>query len=128
MADDLIQYSKGDLVYKGTPMLDAMSGTVSIANGAQLVKTLRKGVAGFFTGTREGTLNWKQAIVKAGMKEDFMRIIFSGKPVVTVSFMVADDLILNITGIMNGSQMSFSEAGMVEGDFNVHGRLSKSDL
>lgn len=116
-------FSRGDLIYKGAPLAEISGGSCHLANGAALVKTLRRGVAGFHKGTLEGTISFTQAVIKTGMKEDFVSVVTKQK-VCKVTALIADDLSVEVEGIINAADFSFSESAMVTGNFTVQGKIS----
>lgn len=124
MADDFETFSRGDLLYKGGSMGEVVSGQVQIANGAGVVKTLRRGPAGFHKGSVEGSVSFSEAILKAGMNEDFVDAILKQR-VVKVQAVVADNIRFEIQGIMKGAGFQFGENSYVSGQFSVEGRIRR---
>jgi len=124
MADDFETFSRGDLLYKGASLGEVVSGRLHIANGAGVVKTLRRGPAGFHKGSVEGSVSFNEAVLKAGMNEDFVDAILKQRPV-TIEAIVADDIRIRVTGIMQGADFSFGENSFVTGDFSVSGKIKR---
>lgn len=124
MADDFETFSRGDLLYKGGSMGEVVSGQVQLANGAGVVKTLRRGPAGFHKGSVEGSVSFNEAILKAGMNEDFLDIVLKQR-VVKLQAIVADNIRLEVQGIMKGAGLSFGENSYVSGSFSVEGRIRR---
>lgn len=118
-------FSRGDLTYKGSTLAEITNGRAHIANGSAIVKTLRRGVAGSHKGSLEGTISFTQAVIKTGMKEDFVKVVTKQR-VIKVTAILADDLTIEVQGIMQAADFSFSETGMVTGDFAVTGRVTVS--
>ncbi len=114
-------FSRGDLIYKGGVLAEVTNGRAHLSNGSSIVKTLRRGVAGSHKGTLEATISFSIAVIKSGMKEDFVTIVNKQK-VAKVTAILADDLSIEVEGIMQAADFSFSETGMVTGDFTIVGR------
>lgn len=80
---------------------------------------------GFFRGTLEGSVNFSMAVPKAGMSEKFVDIVLSPQPVKVV-VQVADDLWVEVAGIMQGADFAFGENSHMTGDFAVTGKIRKA--
>ncbi len=124
MADDFETFSRGDLLYKGASMGEVVSGSVQLTNGAGVVKTLRRGPAGFHKGSLEGSVLFNEAVLKAGMNEDFVDVIFKQR-VVKMQAVIADNIRIEVQGIMKGAGFQFGENSYVSGSFSIEGRIRR---
>ena len=121
---DFDLFSRGDLIYKGAVLAEVTNGRVHVTNGSAIVKTLRRGVAGSHKGTAEATASFTQAVIKTGMKEDFLDVVMKSRTV-RLTVALSDSEVIEVQGIIQAADFTFAEAGMVTGDFAVTGRPKK---
>ena len=124
MADDFDEFGRGDLIYKGGSLGEAISGRAHLENGSSIVKTLRRGVAGSHKGSLVGTVSFSQAVLKAGMREDFVDLILKQRKA-TITAVLSDDVRIQVKGIMQGGDFAFCENSMVTGDFAITGKVTR---
>lgn len=117
------QFSRGDVRYKGATIAQLTDAKVHHTNGAAIVKTLTGGVDGYHKGTEEGAITFTEAILKAGMVEDFPTIV-AKKSVVKLTAIISDALAYEVEGIMQAADYTMSESGMVTGSFGVVGKIT----
>lgn len=118
------EFSRGDVQYTGGTLAQLTEGKVHFTNGSGLIKTLTGGVDGFHKGTKEGGCTWTQAVLRAGMTENFDEVVDKQIPI-TVTAVVSLALRYQIEGIMQGIDYSFSEAGVMSGAMGVLGRPTR---
>jgi hypothetical protein len=123
MSNELKEFSRGDMVYKGRTLVQMTRGQVRFVSGAGIVKTLRGGVDGFFKGTKEGTASWTQGMLKAGMLENFVEAIDKQEPV-TLTAVLSDNLHVKITGTLQTADWDMQESSFVNANFAINGRIS----
>lgn len=124
MADDFDTFARGDMIYKGASMAEVMDGSVRLANGDGVVKTLRRGVSGFHKGTLEGTISWNEAVIKAGMNTNFVDVILA-HGVVTITAIINDQIRVQVTGPIAAADFPMGENAFIRGSFSVTGRIRR---
>ena len=123
MADDFDTFSRGDLIYKGASMGEVMNGRAALANGDSIVKTLRRGVAGFHKGTLEGTVSWTEAVIKAGMNTDFVKVILK-HGIVRIVAVLNDEIRIQFLGPIASGTFPMGENSFITSDMSVTGKIS----
>ena len=124
MADDFDTFARGDLIYKGASMGEVMDGSVRLANGDGLVKTLRRGVAGYHKGTLEGTVSWNEAVIKAGMNTNFIDVVIK-HGVVTITAAINDEIRISVTGPIAAIDFPMGENAFIRASCSVTGKIKR---
>lgn len=117
----LTDYARPNVVYKGSPLVQITSATMTTNSGLQRVDLLTEGLGGFTPGPGDVSIALGVSVPVAGFEQSFQQDCANGE-FVTIQYQVGGEFYIGI-GKVQDFEVSGSTGANTEGSLNWLGEL-----